>query len=918
MRFLIFTVILTTLVACGGNDTSEKYLERAKAYIEESSRNEAIIELKNALRLDPSSAEARWLLGKAYLDGHDILAAEKELRQAQALGWNPDELRPALAQPWLAMGKFTEINELDHKDLSPVAASHLLASKALAELAQGEATEASKLIALALTKDSQSEYAKLAEAQLLATQSDLTGSLIVVEEVLESAPENAVAWRLKGGILMQQQQMEEARTAFDQSINLSPKAHGDRVKRALISLALQDYEAAQADATELLRVVPQHPVGNYIQGLLHFQSKKYKEAITALSVAEPAADQYPLALFYLSSAHLIEGNQDQAAAHAGRFVSLSPENINGRKLFATIRLQQGKVKKVQEILQPVLDSSPDDVGALNIMANALLRDGQTDQGLDLLARIAELQPDSPVAQLRLGAGLMISGKGDEASQHLEAALDINPENQQADILVVLNHLQKKDYEGAIKAAKAYQRRNLVRATPYNVLGKVYLAAGRPDEAREAFNKALKFEPGDASANLSLAQLALSTKDSKTARQLYQTVLEHHPDNLPTLLQLATLEASEKNEAAMVAWLQQAIEKHPTVLKSRLMLARYYLSSGQADQVTQLFVSLNDLQRLSRPVLELTALAQLSGQQHSIAGGTLDQLIASNPNTAHYRYLLAIAAGGAGNQKKVREELLQAHRLDNQHIPTLVALARLSLSEQVLDDFEQYLETLLQLAPDTTDVLRLSAIAAQRAGNTVEALTLAKRAFAASPGTQTLLEKVGYQKLAEQSDAAKKSLQAWIAGHPNDVAARLALANDLQIANDLESAQIQYTAVVTVDPDNVTALNNLAWNLRLEDPALALEYIRRAAQAAPERAEVLDTLALIEHLNGQHRLAYRNVQRALTTAPDNLSMRYHKAMIEAALGEKQKAITALGALLVEGSGDFPERAEAESLLASLRG
>jgi putative PEP-CTERM system TPR-repeat lipoprotein len=825
-------------------------------------------------------------------------------------------VRPALARALLAQGKFAEVLDLAHMDLGATAASDLVSSKALAELASGKVSEAEKLVALALEKNPQSDYAKLVEARLLASQGDATGALIVLEEVLEVTPDSDQAWRLKGDILMQQGVMEEARGAFDQSIIHSRVTYGDRVKRALINLQLQDYEAAQADATELLRLSPEHPAANYVQGLIHFQRQEYEPAITALSVAEPAANQYPLVWFYLGSAHLISGNRDQAAMFASQFFNIAPDNINGRKLLATIRLQEGKVEEVQELMQPVLVNNPDDVGALNLMANALLRDGQTDQGLDLLARIAQLQPDSPVAQLRLGAGMMISGKGEEASEHLATALDINPEFQQADILLVLNHLQKQDYEGAIEAAKAYQRRNIGKVAPYNVLGRVYLAAGRPDDAREAFGRALKFEPGDPSANLSLAQMALSADDPVTARQHYQTVLDHHPDNLPTLLQLAALEAREQNEEAMVAWLQQAIKKHPAVLEPRLMLARYYLGSGQADQVAPLFADLDDMQRRSRPVLEMTALAQLAGQQHAVAHATLDQLIASNPDTAHYHYLLAMAAGGEGDQRKAKTELLQAHQLDGNHVPTLVALARLSLVEQAPEQFEQYLDTLLTLAPEAPDVLRLQAIAAQRAGDTDEALAHATRAYTASPGTQTLLELVGYQKLAGQDEEARKSLQQWIGEHPEDVAVRLALANDLQVENNLEGAQAQYTAVVKLDPDNVMALNNLAWNLRLEDPAKALDYIRRAAQAAPERAEVLDTLAVIEHLNGENRLAHRNIQRALAAAPDNLSMRYHKAMIEAALGEKEQAATALESLLAEG--EFPERAEAEKLLASLRG
>ena len=125
-------------------------------------------------------------------------------------------------------------------------------------------------------------------------------------------------------------------------------------------------------------------------------------------------------------------------------------------------------------------------------------------------------------------------------------------------------------------------------------------------------------------------------------------------------------------------------------------------------------------------------------------------------------------------------------------------------------------------------------------------------------------------------------------------------------------------MIETDPDNVIALNNLAWNLRLEEPRQALQYIRRAAQAAPERPEVLDTLAVVEHLNGESRAAYRNIERALKGSPQNPSMRYHKAMIGAALGEEDQAMALLEELLADEATEFPERAEAEALLDTLNG
>ncbi|MEJ2532680.1 MAG: PEP-CTERM system TPR-repeat protein PrsT [Halioglobus sp.] len=916
MRRLPAIALMFVLSACGGSESSEHYIEQARQHLEASSDKAAAIELKNALRVDPDAAEARWLLGRLYLDTGEMLSADKELRRAQALGWPADDVRPALARALLAQGKYDEVLALEHDDLAPGAAADLLAAGALAALAQGDSAEAARLVGLALDTVPESVEAKLVEARVFASQGDSTGALIVLEEVLEAAPDKAEAWSLKGDLLLQQQALEEARDAFDQAIAKAPRSSAERFKRGLINLQLGDLEAAGEDAASLLKASPQSPAGNYIQGLIDFRDKAYADAVTALSLAEPAAGQFPLVLFYLGSAHLIQGNLDQAAIAAARFVDQVPQSVDGRKLLATIRLQQREAGEVQELLQPVLDTHPDDVGALNLMANALLLDGKADQGLDLLARIAELQPDSPVAQLRLGAGLMMSGQGEEAGRHFETALAIDPEFQQAEILLVMNELRNENFEEAVAAAKAYQRRNPASVAPYNLLGRVYLAAGSTGEAEKAFARALKLEPGDPAANLGLAQMALAAGDVKAARGHYQAILDAHPDNLPTLVQLARLEAREGNEEAMVSLLQQAVNAHPAALEPRLILARYYLSAGKPDQVAPLFATLSELQRQAPPVLELTALAQLSQREHGSARLTLEQLLEASPETAQYHYLLARAAGGAGDQARMAKELLRAIELDPAHVPSLTALARLAMVEQAHADFDRYLETLIELAPDTADVLRLQAYAARRDGDVAAASDLAQRAFAARPSSQTVLELAAYRKAAGEQDQAHKLLQNWLSENPGDMAVRLSLANDLLLANDTVGANAEYEAVLELDADNVTALNNLAWTLRLDDRKRALDYIRRAARVAPERAEVLDTLAVIEHLNGEYLRAHRNIQRALAAAPGNPTMRYHQAMIEAALGERDQAVATLEALLGEDAASFPERSEAEQLLEDL--
>jgi putative PEP-CTERM system TPR-repeat lipoprotein len=917
MRFICFSLALLLLAACGDENTSERHIALAQGFIAELDFPAARIELQNALRLDGNSAEARWLLGKIYLEAGEILAAENELQRSGKLGWPANDIRPALAETLLVQGKFAEVLALDPVELEASAAAQLLSIQALAALAEGHADRASELAALALSRDPQRVEAKLAQATIAIHRGDPGAALGIVDAVLVVAPDDGNAWGVKGQALLALQRLEDARAAFDQAIAHSNVALAERVGRAMINLQLKDYDAAQADATELLRLSPRNPAGNYLQGLLYYHDKSYRDAISALTLAKSATSQFPQVLYYLSLSYLLEGDGDLAEKFASQFVRQMPDDRSGRQLLGSLLVLHDKVDEARELLQPVLDQNPDDVVALNIMANAQLLDGQADKGLLAYARIAKLYPRWPIIPLHLEVGLVTGNLSDTSGQYTEPGADEKANFPQDDILLILGLLQKKDFPGAIEAAKSYQFRDLDSVAPYRVLGMVYLAAGRTAQARKALEKALKRDPGDPASNQALAQMALDAGKVPSAREYYQTVLDNHPDDLITLLQLAALEAREKNSKAMVARLEQAMLAHPTALEPRLKMAGYYMGSDKPEKVASMFATLSTLQKQSPAVIELTALSQLALHENESAAANLQRLVDAQPDSVRYHYMLAIAASETGDQSKAKEELAAALALDSKHVPTLINLARIANNEGEGELFEQYLATLLELAPQAPEVLRLQSKAELAKGNLARALAITQTAFSAAPDSQTLIELTVLQKAAGQHTLARGALQMWIKAHPEDVKVRLILANDLQLEDNLAGAQAQYFAALALEPDNLLTLNNLAWNLRRENPKQALEYIRRAVQIAPDQPDLLDTLAVIESLNGHHKAAQRAMKRALAASPDDPAMRYHQAMITAVQGNTVQAILALDELLATESGDFPERAEAEFLLEQLR-
>ena len=912
-RTLCTVVLFAALVACG-SDSADEYIARAEQFMAESNYDSATIELKNALQRDGKSGQARWLLGKIYLESGDILSAEKELQRALKLGWSHDDLMPALAAVLLAQSKYSEVGKLDSSGLKPQVSASLASSKAMAAMAQGETRRAKKLIERALKLYPASSDALLARARMLASQGDIPGADEVLAALLAREPENGTAWDLLGDVRMSQQQLDEAAAAYGHAIEFTRSNYGSLFKRALLYFRLENFEAAQTDTRKLLAVAPQHPRANYVQGLLNFQAGKYEETVSAMSLAEPAAEQFPLVLFFLASAQLIEGHLDLASVQAVRFNNRVPESIRGRMLLATIRLQEGDFGEVQTLLAPVLAANPDDVGALNIMANALLRDGKIDEGITALSRVAELQPDSPVAQVRLGAGLLISGNNDSAEQHMESALELAPEFQQADILLVLNHLQKKDYTAAIEAAQAYKRRHLTSVTPYNLLGRVYLEAGQQDEARASFEKALTFDKSDPAANHNLAQLAISGGDLARARQHYNTILAERENFLPAMIQLALLDARENNKEALLERLEQAIDAHPGELQPRLLMGRFQLSQGRPDKVAPIFADLDEVQRRSPPVLQLIALAQLSENENTEAQYTLEQLMDETPDSPALHLMMARAASGAGDAKRAERELHRALELDENYLPARIALARVALSGGQLEEFNGHLKKLTAQAPENIDVILLRAAAAANAGNFGAAVELAEQAYKLAPVRATLLALAAHQVAAGDNEAAHRLYRNWIAKNPEDVAVRLVFADNLYKIGKVDAAVVQYHEVIKLDPDNIPALNNAAWHIREKDPARALEYIRHATSLAPGLADVLDTQAVVEYNNKDYGAATRSIERALDKRPDNSTLIYHKAMILAAKGDSAAAVEALNDIL--GREVFPESDQAQALLDDL--
>ena len=152
-------------------------------------------------------------------------------------------------------------------------------------------------------------------------------------------------------------------------------------------------------------------------------------------------------------------------------------------------------------------------------------------------------------------------------------------------------------------------------------------------------------------------------------------------------------------------------------------------------------------------------------------------------------------------------------------------------------------------------------------------------------------------------------------NPEDGTVRLALASMKQAEGAGTPAIADYEQILRKAPNNVIALNNVAWLYFPTDAAKALEHAKRAYDLAPRLAAVADTYGWFLVETGKVEQGLSIVRRAARDAPESLEIQYHYAAALVKSGDKNEARGILEKV-VSAEAELDFKADAKRLLDSL--
>jgi cellulose synthase operon protein C len=918
--------LVLNLASCSKSGPSEaELLASAKALLDKKDKKGAIIQLKNALQINPEAAATRLLLGKTLLESGDPESAVVELRKAQELLVPEDQVVPEIVRAMLAAGDSDKVlsQYRSTKLGNPDAMADLQTMLAAAFASRNNLTNAYQAVDSALLIKPGYAPALIVQARLSAAEGRVDDALKVLEDVPSKDAYGDRAALLKADILWRGKgQLDEAIATFKQVLARNPESVTAMSSLAQIYFQRKDLVQSKAQLESLKKVAPEHPETLFLGAQLALNDGNFKFARDTAERLLKAMPENLRALELAGAAEFRMRHYQEAETLLSQAVKAAPRQVTARQLLAQTHLRAGHADKALNVLQPILESSQPDGASLALAGEAYLQTGDIKRSEEAYQRALKAAPAdarvrtaAALAQLARGSDGSGNASNNKAVAELEAIAG-GDSSARADLALVSARLRQGDLPGTLLAIDGLEKKMPDQALPLNLRGRVLLLKRDFAGAAKNFEAALAKEPAYFPAVASLAEIDLSNNKPELAHKRFEDHLKANPSSFQSKVALAELDARAGAPLPQVAaTLKEAIRMAPTEPNPYLVLINRLLAGG--DGKAAMAAAQDALAALpsNLDIQDAMGRAQLAAGDGQRALSTFKKLASQQPRNPMHEVHLADAYMQLKDQDGAGAALRRAVELQPQLLVAQRGLVMLALAKQKPLEALAIARKVQQTSPKVAAGFSLEgdvessrknwdgAVAAYRT-----ALSLGRNGDAVARLHSALISSgktAEADKLALdwQKDSPKDSIFAYYLGD-------LALAQ-----SNFALAESRYRAVLEVQPNNALALNNVAWLLVKQGKPGALALAERATTLLADRPALLDTLAMAQEAENQLPKAVETQKRAIALSQDDPALSLRLAKLYIKQGDKTRARAELETLSQLGA-KFAAQDEVAKLLTTL--
>lgn len=378
-----------------------------------------------------------------------------------------------------------------------------------------------------------------------------------------------------------------------------------------------------------------------------------------------------------------------------------------------------------------------------------------------------------------------------------------------------------------------------RYNGYRAVGFVYYNNKNYKKAAEWYNKAIKLQPGWASAHIDLGNTWYEAKDYEAAKKHYEKALAANPESYEACWALGNYFERVSNFKAAISYYQKCIQIRPYAEKDLLLII--------AD------IYINQL------------------ENYAEANHFLMDLQARYPDDPVVLEKLATAHGKSGNSQESEKFFRRALEINPNSNNNWNELGIIHYRRNEFDKAAIFFEKALEIAPDEPiyyDNLADAYQNSNESGKLKEVLELSAAKF---PHNGLIYNRLGnYYYTQEDYNKALKAYQKAVEYLPNDAVVKANLAGVYKILGNWADAGKYYQEALLHAPENDTYMNEAGVAaFRAGDYPAAALFFKKAAEQQPENPTYFDNLAQayleIPDKTAEAEQAYLT---ALRLSPDN--------------------------------------------------
>lgn len=893
----------------------EEHIERAKDFQSKGDTRASILELKNAVQKDPNNAQARWLLGNAYLEMRLGGEAEIQLDKAVKLGINPKSARIPIARAQLYQGNFQQIlDTLSAADTEePGILVQILDLRGNALLGQGKYPEGCQLFDRAIQSDPSFAPGYLGRARCEYSAGHADAAVASARQATTLDPHRLEAWYLLGDLYRAIKRPDDALAAYDRALTIKAQDFDAIAYKAMTLLSINRVKEAEAEIKRLNNLRPHAILAKYLKAYLYYQDKKNNEAINLLQEVLKDNPDNPQANLLYGTINYALKNDEIALSSFNRVLSTT-ELPEARLLLAATQLRMGANADVIKTLEPLL-AQGNDAKAFLLAGQATLNLGETDRGMAYLSRASTLDPKDKVIRGTLAQNQLLTGD-QQGIQGLESVITANPDDPQAYLLLVASQVDKADLKGALATLQKMAAAQPTSPLPHVLMGRVYLMQRNPASARQAFEQSLTVDAKFLPAASALANLDIQEKKPDQANERFKRILAKSPDNLGALMEQARIALALGDQNEFVTYLKKAIQSHPNALEPVNQLTLYYMNrTRQPELALEVAQKAAQANNGNPAFLDNLGQAQLGAGHKKDAIDTYTNVTNRAPNSAVAWYRLAWAQRVAGDMNAAQKSLQKSIRLAPNYLDAHIALAGLYAALGQQEAALQEARAIQTLNPQSSTGYNLEAELAARFKKPDASLQALARAYQTAPSSDTVATYHLALLRAGKPAQAEQVAQQWLKQHANDSVFRMYLAGIYLQKQQTSQAIAEYQQILKTVPNHVMALNNLAALLEEQNDPASRGYAQRAYGLQPENPVVMDTYGWSLLQQGKTQDAAPLLKQAALATPKSPAVQYHWAAALAKSGQNAEAQALLQKLLASPLR-FSERDKANALLKTI--